>query len=430
MSKPRPLLTIFARYPVPGEVKTRLADGIGMGPACALYRACVRRILHAAGAWANEAGGQMRICTAGPADDKWRSWLGSRWECRSQSDGDLGRKMATALHQGLSEGYRPVLCVGTDVPGLEARQLKYALQSLRHADAVIGPSIDGGYYLVGINKPAWSLFTDIPWSTGGVLGTTRAAALKGGIHLAEIAPLDDLDSACDLWGGAGRTSVVIPTLNEEKNVAACVGAAFGMGVSEVIVADGGSSDRTVNQAERAGAMVVTARRGRGVQLNAGASIAGGDTLWFIHADCRLDPLALWEMGRALQDPAVIGGAFELKIDRPTPWLKVIEATANLRSRLFGKPYGDQAMFVRREIFEQVGGFPDWPLMEDVEMSRRLRRAGKLVIVRSPGVTSARRWLERGVLRTYLTMKVLQVAYYLGASPESLSGLYEKGRGSR
>jgi rSAM/selenodomain-associated transferase 2 len=161
-------------------------------------------------------------------------------------------------------------------------------------------------------------------------------------------------------------------------------------------------------------------------MNAGAEAATGQTLFFLHADCRPDPLSLWRIGQVFADPDAVGGGFELKLDSANPLLKIVEITANWRSHLLGKPYGDQGIFVRKDVFRDVGGFPNWPLMEDIELARRLREAGQLKIIPAPMLASARKWESGGVLRTYLTMKLTQWGYYLGVSPDSLYRFYERG----
>lgn len=423
------LLAIFARFPEPGRVKTRLAAGIGEEPACRIYRAIAERTVRRADRWAQGGGRHVRICTTRHAGPRWHRWLGNHLDIRPQSGSDLGERMHRALARGLEDGFDAAICVGTDAPGLTAAHLAQAQEALEEADVVVGPSRDGGYYLIGVNRTAPELFRDIPWSTDRVLDATRVAAKRAGLRVAELPTLNDVDTAADLWAGAGPTSIIIPALNEEDLVGEAVRRARMLGPAEIIVADGRSTDGTARRAREAGARLVHSKRGRGSQLNAGAGAAVGETLWFLHVDCRPVPLALWEIGQVLRDEEMVGGAFELALDRSTPWLRVVEATANWRSRLWGKPYGDQAIFVRREVFEEFGGVPDWPLMEDVELARRLRHAGGMRILPRPVVASSRRWMQGGVLRTYLTMKLTQWGYYLGARPESLARLYERGQRS-
>ncbi len=420
------MLAIFAKYPIPGDVKTRLAADIGDDAACALYRSCVEKILSTGREWAANSPHQIRLYATDEQYDRWHNWLGENITCRTQTGSDLGSRMHNALCEGLEEGFDRAICVGTDVPGLSTRILNHADEKLITGDAVVGPARDGGYYLIGIKQPAPQLFDNIAWSTSDVLSTTEAQARASGISMSRVSVLNDIDTTADLWGGAGAVSVVIPTLNEAEDIARTVRKALQLGPHEVIVADGGSSDRTVDNAKTAGARVVSSRCGRGTQLNAGAEAATGTTLLFLHADCCPPALSLWYIGQVLQESDVVGGAFELKLDRTTPWLRVVEMTANWRSYLWGKPYGDQGVFVRKDVFEQIGGFPDWPLMEDVELARRLRQAGTIQIIPRPVIASARKWEKGGILRTYLIMKLTQWGYYLGASPESLSRFYERG----
>jgi hypothetical protein len=420
-------LAIFARYPEPGRVKTRLAAGIGEEPACRIYQATAERIVRRASRWAGETGRSLCVYTTRAAGPRWHRWLGTNHQIRSQRGSDLGERMHTALTEGLRDGFEAAMCVGTDVPGLTTDHLEKAQKALDKAEVVVGPSRDGGYYLIGLKQPAPELFSGISWSTAHVLDATRAAADRAGLRVAELPGLNDVDTSEDLWGGAGPVSIVVPALNECDLIARAVRRAVLLGPAEVIVADGGSTDGTPERAREAGARVVKAPPGRGPQMNAGARAAVGKTLWFLHADCRAVPLAVWEMGQAMRKPEVAGGAFELALDRSTPWLKIVEVTANWRSRLWGKPYGDQGIFVRRKVFDQIGGFPKWPIMEDIELAHRIRRTGKLPILPHPVTASSRRWLKGGVMRTYLTMKLTQWGYYLGARPDSLARFYDRGQ---
>ncbi|MBS3763298.1 MAG: TIGR04282 family arsenosugar biosynthesis glycosyltransferase, partial [Planctomycetes bacterium] len=371
----RVLLTVFARFPEPGKVKTRLAEGIGESAACSFYRACAERTFRRASKWAESSGRNLHIYTTNPQDQRWQKWLGGGWALHPQCSGDIGVRMREALEQGLSDGYDAVLCIGTDAPGLTQKHLEEACVALRNADTVIGPSRDGGYYLIGLKRPVPELFEDMPWSTSDVLKETQQKARAAGVDLRLISALNDVDTASDLRGGAGKVSAIIPTLNEEDQIATLLASVKNLGVNEIIVADGGSDDATVERATRSSAKVVESVPGRGPQLNAGAQAAEGSTLWFIHADTEPHPLALWELGQALRRPEIVGGAFEIHLHPLTPFLKILEWAINCRTRHTSSPYGDQAIFVRRSVFEHIGGFPDWPLMEDVELVRRMRRVG-------------------------------------------------------
>jgi rSAM/selenodomain-associated transferase 2 len=221
-------------------------------------------------------------------------------------------------------------------------------------------------------------------------------------------------------------SVVVPVLDEARRIGEHLAALRGVaGIDEVVVVDGGSRDDTLAIARRVpGVRVITAPRGRGVQLNAGARAARGDVLLFLHADAVLPPDAALLVGRALDDPGVVAGAFRLHTvaESGARWLGPLLRLADLRSRVTRLPYGDQAVFVRRAVFERVGGFPDQPLMEDVELARRLRRVGRISTV--PGVVrvSGRRFLKHPV-RAVLAMRAFPLLYRLGVSPARLARLY-------
>lgn len=218
-------------------------------------------------------------------------------------------------------------------------------------------------------------------------------------------------------------SVVIPTLNEQAGVAAAVQSAIAE--AEVIVVDGGSLDATVGAALASGAAVVTAARGRGRQLAAGAERAAGDWLVFLHADTRLEPG--WAQALSGLSPEVVGGAFRFAVDSPRASYRWIEAGVRLRCRLFGLPYGDQAIFARREAYRRAGGFAPMALFEDVDFVRRLRRVGRLTFPAVKALTSPRRWEKRGVLSTTLCNWWLIGLYSAGANPSWLERTYSGGR---
>jgi rSAM/selenodomain-associated transferase 2 len=168
---------------------------------------------------------------------------------------------------------------------------------------------------------------------------------------------------------------------------------------DVVVADGGSRDGTPDRAAAAGARIVASAPGRARQLQAGARASEGDALLFLHADTRLAPGFAAAVGGALRDPAVVGGAFQLRFDRSTPSLCIVEWGARLRVALFELPYGDQALFIRRSTLDEIGGIPQAPIMEDLDLVVAMRSRGRLVIVPLPATTSARRYEATGVWRT-------------------------------
>ncbi|MFQ5463233.1 MAG: TIGR04283 family arsenosugar biosynthesis glycosyltransferase [Phycisphaerae bacterium] len=217
-----------------------------------------------------------------------------------------------------------------------------------------------------------------------------------------------------------RISVVIPARNEEEGIGRVLCRIAEEPVWETIVADGGSTDRTRDVARSLGARVVAAPIGRGRQISAGARSATGDALLFLHADTLLPPSFSRHISDTLNKPGVSGGAFLLGIDRPGARFRMIETLANARSRWFSRPYGDQAIFVDRGVFDRIGGFPELPVMEDVAFIRLLKKLGRVEMAPVAVSTSARRWLENGVVLTTVHNQLCLFAYVVGVSPERIA----------
>lgn len=196
---------------------------------------------------------------------------------------------------------------------------------------------------------------------------------------------------------------------------------------ELIVVDGASTDDTAEQAAPL-ATVVPAPPGRARQMNTGAAHATGQVLWFVHADTRLDPAALGQLRSALTDHEVVGGGCAIRFDRDTPALRFLAWSSTQRARRLHQIFGDQAMFVRRSVFDALGGFPDLPLMEDLEMSRRLRRTGRLVVLPAACTASARRFEAHGTIRMIAFMQYLKLLYFAGVDPARIATRYAAGPG--
>lgn len=212
-------------------------------------------------------------------------------------------------------------------------------------------------------------------------------------------------------------SVIIPIFNEEAILPAFINQTINWPVEEIIFVDGGSKDQT--QSIIPPHRLFVAKKGRGNQMNAGAKVATGDWLLFLHADSIFPPDGF----SAIQNTNLIGGAFRLKIDSDSLFLKFIAMMANMRSALFGLPYGDQGIFVRREIFNKMGGYADIPLMEDVEFIRRLSREGRIALLNHAVTTSARRWNKQGIIFTSFRNIILLLLYLMGVSPKRLVKWY-------
>ena len=222
-----------------------------------------------------------------------------------------------------------------------------------------------------------------------------------------------------------RLSIVVPVLDEAHRLGALLAelARCGPGV-EVIVADGGSRDGSAEIAARTpGVRLVSGDRGRARQMNAGAARAAGEILLFLHADTHLPPGAVEAVQDALADPSVVYGRFDVRFDRSGAAFRMIARLMNLRSRLTGISTGDQAIFVRRSAFERLGGYPEIALMEDIELTRRLKRIGRFAPLGLQVTTAARRWEENGIARTIVLMWTLRALYFFGIGPDRLHRWY-------
>lgn len=228
-------------------------------------------------------------------------------------------------------------------------------------------------------------------------------------------------------------SVIIPTLNEAEYLLPTLLSVKGSANVETIVVDGGSTDGTAEIAHRAGCRVFFSPPGRALQMNAGAALASGSILLFLHADTRLPKRfdrhvrRVFDRPKSIVQPEPVAGAFQLRIDGRQHALRWIELGVSLRSRLLQLPYGDQTLFLKARTFHSLGGFADLPIMEDFELVRRLRRLGRIVIAPASVITSGRRWQVLGPWRTTWINQKMILGFLLGISPARLARWYETGR---
>ncbi len=354
-------LIIFGRYPVPGRVKTRLIPKLGPAGAADFQRRLAEKTLWTVKAFAFPRGIDVEFCFAGGNKQKMRRWIGQDVSLSSQASGNLGMRMYAAFLSVFQSGYRRVVLLGTDIPKLKTDHLRQAFDALNENDLVIGPSTDGGYWLIGLNRPA-HLFQNIKWGTGAVLGQTLDLANKQGLRVKILDSLTDIDTERDLkqlppeWADKGPyVSVIIMTLNEAANIETTIRCALNKDV-EIIVVDGGSTDDTVVRARRAGARVEMCSHGHTRQQNRGAAAALGSVLLFLHADMQLPTGYINHVFETLMDPKTVAGSFRFNTDLECPVIKIVELTTNIRSKHFKLPYGDPGLFIRRSAIESVGGF--------------------------------------------------------------------------
>lgn len=423
------LLIIFTRYPTPGAVKTRLIPAVGAVSAAMFHRQMTEFTL----CKARELSQPIAVHFDGSDSQQMADWLGTDLVYQSQGEGDLGVRMDRSIASACQSADRVILS-GTDCPKLTADILAQAFEYLLDRDLVLGVALDGGYYLIGMRQPQPELFVDVDWGTDRVLQQTIDIANSLNLSIGYLPPLADIDRPEDLpllaqAGLGAKISIVIPALNEAGTIAQVLANIHPLPNVEVILVDGGSSDDTVSIVQGLGGKVISSEKGRAHQMNVGAKAATGEILLFLHADTFL-PLGFETMVRStLQPPlkreklAPIAGAFSLQIDDPLPSLRSIEWLVAWRSKWRQMPYGDQAIFLRAETFWELGGFREMPIMEDFELIRQLQRRGQIEILSAPVVTSARRWLQRGVWQTTLINQAIVIGYLMGVSPARLASWY-------
>ena len=438
-------LIIFTRYPETGTTKTRLIPLFGADGAAKLHRKMTEHTLSRMMGLTASNDLTIKIRYDGGNEEVMKQWLGSEFEYASQGDGDLGYRMQRAFADAFTSGAAAAVIIGTDIPELTAVDITKAFTALKQQKMVLGPAKDGGYYLIGLQKNAFSpavaeLFTGITWGERDVLKNTKKIATDLGLSYSLLKEMDDVDRPEDIFvwersqilGHRDVTpdgiSVIIPALNEAPNIADTITSVSHGNNTEIIVVDGGSIDTTVAIARQLGATVIEGFPPRSRQMNRGADAAAKDVLLFLHADTLLPENFNRHVLGALAQPGVVAGAFELRIDSPVPSLRLIERIANWRSRSLKLPYGDQAMFMFSTVFHQMGGFPNIPIMEDFELIRRLRKKGDVVTLHQPVITSPRRWQNHGILKTTLINQLVVVAYFMGLSPDAIARLYRRGKG--
>jgi len=416
-------LIVMARFPEAGRAKTRMIPLLGPAGAARLHRQLVAITLDTARLVRRRTGATIEVRSTGASTRQMRTLFGTDVAFHDQGDGDLGKRLLTAAADAFATGEKQVVIVGTDCPLLSVDRVNEAFGALAMHDVVIGPAVDGGYYLIGLKAAHKKLFDGIDWGGPRVLAQTLDRCARAGLAYALISPLSDVDTADDLaaWATARlappdarpRLSVIIPSRNEQDELAATLASTLTASDIEIIVVDGNSSDRTREIAARFGVRVIESESSRGLQLNAGAHAARGERLLFQHADTHLPQGYAAVIERTLVTAGVSAGAFGMRIDATGFAPRIIEWGVRVRSLVFARPYGDQAMYMLRSTYVASSGFPNLARMEDYAMLPRLSALGQIRLAPLDVTTAARRWQEQGWICTTLRHQILIAQYSIG-----------------
>jgi rSAM/selenodomain-associated transferase 2/rSAM/selenodomain-associated transferase 1 len=440
----KPVIIVYAKAPVPGQVKTRLIPKLGESGATKLHEAFVEDTL----AMVNTLADTFDIELHTDVPTKSWPWPGVR---RVQREGNLGIKLYTTLHAALDGGRPLALIIGSDSPTLPTEFLEYLARS--NADVVLGPAKDGGFYAIGCRKTHPDMFARVTWSNVNTRTQTKEAVGRCGLEVAEGREWFDVDEPEDLdlliqSEPVGRTlevlkdfavmprspwlSIVIPTLNEAASIGRTLETVLALGNgAQVIVADGQSDDETARIAREYPVTVLSSARGRGLQLRTGAERATGEVLWFLHADSIPPPDSHHQIREALRSPQIIGGNFDLLFGGDSSAARQLTRIYP-HLRKLGLCYGDSGIFVRREVYLTAGGFRPYPIFEDLDLIKRIRRQGRFLHLKSQIVTSSRRFEGRSFGVTFAKWTAMQIMYWAGVHPDVLGRWYApiRSRGSR
>lgn len=434
-------LIIFTREPVAGHTKTRLMPYLS-GEQCADLHLC---FLHDIVKEAVKTDADICVSYTGGEPQELRRVFGENAAYREQIGDDLGAKMLNAIRAVIDSGYSKVVLIGTDIPEICTESICKAFDALDRSDVVIGPTEDGGYYLIGMKKTHEGAFKVRKYGSGTVLDDTVKSIREDGLTVSFADAYMDIDTREDIQSYCRRMrlderlqntetgkflaenipiSVIIPTYNESASIINMMDQLEEYrNQAEIIFVDGGSSDDTV---EKIGDRytVIRSGKGRAVQMNTAAEKCCGDIIFFLHCDSKLPESAIAEVRRCMTSNAY--GCFGVRFESRNFFMWTNRIISNHRAWKRGLPFGDQGIFIDRKLFFEVGMFPELPIMEDYEFGRRLVACGiKPGKTAEPITTSSRRYGKGtiGILKTEYKMWNLRRLYRKGLSIDEISEMY-------
>lgn len=410
---------------------------MGAEKATQIYEKLLRRTLGIAGDLKCKSPEVAITLFHTPQDplDKLMKRFRGPWEFRPQEGDHLGERMSNALRSAFAEGAGRVVLIGSDLADVQSEDIEQAFRKTNEKVVVLGPAADGGFYLVGTDRPVDSPFAFTSWSTPEVFSRTARGFESEGFRVLTTPERNDVDHKSGLdrldRDSLFRDSIslIIPTLAEPEKLRPLLEYledSIWPG-DEIVVVQGGAFRKTVLHRMSPVLTVIKTSKGRGIQQNVGAMLCRGNILCFLHDDTIAPPEFAYLIRRTCRDRPLALGCFRLRFSPSNRALDLIAGWANLRSRLFKLPYGDQGYFCRRDLFESAGGFRRRYLMEDVELVRDIRKirggSSGVSIVPADVCTSPDRYVRKGVLKACLQNHAIFLLSALGRDEQELYRKY-------
>ncbi len=440
-------IVIFCKRPKLGQGKQRLAQSIGTSATYDLARHLVSHTEKTVSHWK----GSVVIALTDVSDGTWCADQFPNRDTLIQVPGDLGTKINDIDNCLRAKGHSNILYIGTDSPALSHRQLLKASKALKKCATVYIPTVDGGVSVMGSSVP-WPDLSRIRWSTQFMYADIISLCNELGLSQTSLKANYDIDYAEDIyrlnndskvrrkfklftpWFAANRKafkkhkptiSIIIPTYKDNNALAQLLTKLSFIATpqTEIIIVDGNNSSECSSLAHSYGAQYVSAPKGRGVQLNYGAQQASGSILWFLHSDATPTSSSLVSIANAIREGHE-AGCFQFALTgKVTPLRSLFNWGTNMRVR-YSIPYGDQGIFVRKDIFDFLHGFENIPLFEEVRLMKRIRHAYPFTILTDTIGVHPRKWEREGWVRTSILNRLYSIAFILGISPEKLAYAYQ------